>query len=292
VGYGVSGVYLFLTSLSNASGAPILEASSILPVVLTGADDTDEASARLRALWNERSKSRRPGGRVAISASSVPFMLNDVGETEVGASPFMDAVFTLVSSDGVPTGFSASGVGGIGALDAGVGDMILLGDPFASLTLSRGAVDGWAPRLDVSVTGEVARAGFPVDDPILDTLACLCGTENVDGGGNGPRPNNEAGFVAAATADAYLSSVVGGFMGGGLGIPLGNGGGGMVAEVDVTMGRGAATLARREFSLSLGGSSFWGVKGWSSLTDWASREDWWSSPTAYKSSSSCRLRSS
>jgi hypothetical protein len=274
VGYGVCGEYLFLTSLSNASGAPILEASSIFPVVLTGADDTDDASARFRALWNERSRSRSPGGRVAISASSVPFMSNDVGETEVRTSPFMDAVVRLVSSDGVPIGFSASGVGGIGALDAGVGETMLLGDPFVSLALSRGAVDGWVTRLDVSVTGDVARAGFPVDDPILDTLACLCGAENVDGGGNGPRPNNEAGFVAAATADAYLSSVVRGFTAGGLGMPLGNGGGGMVAEVDVTIGRGAATLARREFSFSLGaGSSFWGVEGWSSLTDWASRDD-------------------
>ena len=264
------------------------DASSIFPVVLRGADDTDEASARLRAVWKERSKSRSPGGRVAMSASSVPFRSKEVGERDVGASPFMDIVCTLVSSDGVPTGFSASGVGGIGALGAGVGDTTLLGDPFAALAFG---AEGWVARLDVSVMGDVARAGFPVDDPILDTLACRWGADDVDGGGNGPKPNNEAGFVAAATADAYLSSV-GGLTAGALGMPLGNGGGGIVAEVDVTIGRVAATLARREFSLTLVvGSSFCGVEGWSSLTDWASREDWWSSPTAYKSSSSCRLRS-
>lgn len=125
------------------------------------------------------------------------------------------------------------------------------------------------------VTGDIVRAGFPVDEPTLDMLPCRIGP--VVGAGNGPRPRREAGFVAAATADAYLSSVGGrAACAAGFGTPFGNGGG-AVAVVDVTIGRAVATLARRfeiAGSLALVGSSFWGVGGWSSVTDCASREDW------------------
>ena len=107
------------------------------------------------------------------------------------------------------------------------------------------------------VTGDIVLAGFPVDEPTLDILPCRFGT--AAGAGNGPRPRRDAGFVAAATADAYLSSVGGRVAcAAGFGTPLGNGGG-AVAVVDVTIGRLVATLARRfEIigSLDFVGSSF------------------------------------
>src|ERR1700736_2044158 len=101
------------------------------------------------------------------------------------------------------------------------------------------------------MTGDIVRAGFPaVDDPILDTLACLLGVGV--GAGRGPSPSNDWGLVAAATADAYLSSVGGRAAWGGIfGTPFCTGTGGMVAAVDVTTGRLVATLARR-----LAGTSF------------------------------------
>ena len=138
------------------------------------------------------------------------------------------------------------------------------------------------------------RAGFPVEDPMLEILACLFGAEF--GGGRGPSPSNEAGFVVAATAEAYFNSVEGRVVcAGGFGTPFGTGRGGAVPAVDVTKGRLVATLARRAVgAISLGFdvlSSFWDVGG-SSVTDWASREDPWSlSPTPNMSSSSCRFRS-
>jgi hypothetical protein len=111
----------------------------------------------------------------------------------------------------------------------------------------------------VKATGEAARAGLPVEDPILDTLACLFGPGV--GGGNGPSPSNDDGFVAAATADAYLSSVGGRIdCAGGFGIPFGSGGGGAVAAVDVTTGRFVATLARR-----IAGAGSLGFEGVSSF---------------------------
>ena len=125
----------------------------------------------------------------------------------------------------------------------------------------------------VATTGELARAGFPPEDPMLETLACLIGGAVVAGGGNGPRPSNEAGFVAAATAEAYLSSVGGrAVCEAGFGTPFGpDGNGGAVAVVEVTTGLLVATLARRfvvEGSFALtGGSSFRGVGGCSSVTD-------------------------
>jgi hypothetical protein len=128
----------------------------------------------------------------------------------------------------------------------------------------------------VKATGDIVRVGFRGDDdPMLDTLACLLGA--AVGGGRGPSPRSDAGFVAAATAEAYFSSV-GGRAGctGTFGIPFGTGTGGTLAVVDVTMGRLVATLARRlavTFSLALTGSSFWGVGGCSSVTDCASRDD-------------------
>ena len=61
----------------------------------------------------------------------------------------------------------------------------------------------------------------------------------VDGAGNGPNPNNEAGFVAAATAEAYFSSVGGRVVVvDGLGMPFGCCGSGGAGVVDVTTGRG------------------------------------------------------
>src|SRR5208282_4432246 len=123
------------------------------------------------------------------------------------------------------------------------------GDPLAATDLSfcRGNIgpDGAAGcevLLEAKATGEVVRAGLPVEDPILDTLACLFGPGV--GGGRGPSPSNDAGLVAAATAEAYFNSI-GGLVGcaSGLGIPLGTGRGGAVAAVDVTTGRLVATLA-------------------------------------------------
>ena len=96
-----------MLSLSNASGAPSRDASNIFPVVLTGADDADDASARLRALWKECNRSRRPGGNIAISASSVPFTSKDVGDSDVVASPFKDAVVTTAGS-GIDDGVSVT----------------------------------------------------------------------------------------------------------------------------------------------------------------------------------------
>lgn len=93
-----------MLSLSNASGAPSREASNIFPVVLTGAD-TDDASARLRALWKECNRSRRPGGNMAISASSVPFTSKDIGDSDTVPSPFKDAVLTAGGS-GIADGVS------------------------------------------------------------------------------------------------------------------------------------------------------------------------------------------
>lgn len=163
------------------------------------------------------------------------------------------------------------------------GEARLFGDPLAAADLSfaRGniGVGGGAVCCEgvfAVAMGDIVRAGFPVEDPMLDMLACLWGP--VVGGGKGPRPSIDAGFVAAATADAYLSSV-----GGrvacveGLGTPFCTGNGGAVAAVEVTIGRLVATLGRRadgigSFALDIG-SSFCGVGGWSSVTDCASRDD-------------------
>jgi hypothetical protein len=113
----------------------------------------------------------------------------------------------------------------------------LFGDPLAATDLSfcRGNIgpDGAAGcevLLEAKAIGEVVRAGLPVEDPILDTLVCLFDPDV--GGGSGPSPSNDAGLVAAATAEAYFNSV-GGRAGcaGGLGIPLGNGSGGAQADL-------------------------------------------------------------
>ena len=207
-----------MLSLSNASGAPSRDASSIFPVVLTGADDTDEASARLRALWKECRRSLSPGGNIAISASSVPFSPNVVGES-LKTSPFSDKALIAGSSGGAETGVPtvSSAVVGSGTGVATAGDAALFGDPFGAVTdlsLFNGNIGsdedeaGGCDELEeINVMGDVARAGFPVDDPMLEILACRMGAD--DGGGNGPRPSNDTGFVAAATADAYLSSIGG-----------------------------------------------------------------------------------
>jgi hypothetical protein len=133
------------------------------------------------------------------------------------------------------------------------GDGTLFGEPLAAtgFSLFNGKIGtdeapGSEVPLVMRVTGEVVRAGLPVEDPILDTLGCLLGIATVAGAGRGPSPSNDAGFVAAATAEAYLSSVGGLFdCDGGFGTPFVTGTGGAVAVVDVTIGRLVATLARR-----------------------------------------------
>jgi len=147
------------------------------------------------------------------------------------------------------------------------GDETFWGDPLVVTFLSfargyagtDGAIVGGVLFV-IETTGELARTGFPPEDPMLDTLACLIGAAVAAGGGKGPRPSNDAGFVAAATADAYFNSV-GGRVAceAGFGTPFADGNGGTVAVVEVTTGLVAATLARRfvvEGSFGLGVSSF------------------------------------
>ena len=86
--------------MSKESGALNRDASSIFPVVLKGAEDTEDDCALLRAVWKERNRSRRPGGNIAISASSEPFIVNVVG----------DSVKPRSSVQGVTTGNGTSGV--------------------------------------------------------------------------------------------------------------------------------------------------------------------------------------
>ena len=166
-----------------------------------------------------------------MSASSVPFNPNVVGES-LSTSPFRDRAVAVGSSGGAETGgLVVSGVvvcSGTGA--SAVADVADLGDPFGAVTdlsLFRGNIGadedgaGGCDELEeVRVIGDVVRAGLPVDDPMLETLACRIGAD--EGGGKGPRPSTDIGFVAAATADAYLSSIGGrADCGGGFGTPFG-----------------------------------------------------------------------
>jgi hypothetical protein len=155
-----------------------------------------------------------------------------------------------------------------GVADSTDGEAVSFGEPFVAMDFSLwiGKIGnggaGCCEGVFVCVTGDIVRAGFPDDEPTLDILPCLIGP--VVGAGNGPRPRRDAGLVAAATADAYLSSVGGRVAcAAGFGTPLGNGGG-AVAVVDVTIGRVATTLARRlemVGSFDFAGSSFCGVVG-------------------------------
>ena len=169
-----------------------------------------------------------------MSASSVPFKPNVVGES-LKTSPFSDRVLTTGRSAGAEIGVltvsEADACSGR-AVDTD-GDAALFGDPFGAVTgLSLfsgnigndddgGGGGGGCDELEeVSVTGDVVRAGLPLEDPMLETLACRMGAD--EGGGNGPRPSKDAGFVAAATAEAYLSSIGGrAAWGGGFGTPFG-----------------------------------------------------------------------
>jgi len=102
-------------------------------------------------------------------------MSNDACETDARASPFINIVLTLVSSDGVATSLSPSCDDGTGALEAAMGETALFGDPFAAMALSLDVdgTGGCVATVNVSVTGEVVLAGLPIDEPTLDTLACL-----------------------------------------------------------------------------------------------------------------------
>jgi len=219
---------------------------------------------------------------MAISVSSAPFTPNVDGDSEISRCPFADSFTVRALGCG-----SSAGSGGAcnsgktsGVADSVDGEAVSFGEPFmvADLSLWRERIGngggGCSEGVFVCVTGDIVRAGFPVDEPTLDILPCLIGP--VVGAGNGPSPRRDAGFVAAATADAYLSSVGGRVdCAAGFGTPFGNGGG-TVAVVDVTIGRVVTTLARRlemAGSFDFTGSSFWGVGGWSSLTDCASKED-------------------
>lgn len=157
---------------------------------------------------------------MAMSASSVPFNPNVVGES-LNTSPFSDKVLTAGRSAGAETRvlLVSGAVVCSGTAVATAGDVALWGDPFGAVTdlsLFNGNIGtdddddeagGCDEPEEVNVMGDVVRAGLPLDDPMLETLACRMGTD--DGGGNGPRPSNNAGLVAAATADAYLSSIGG-----------------------------------------------------------------------------------
>jgi len=154
--------------------------------------------------------------------------------------------------------------GGAGVTDAKGGEARLFGElvTVADFSFCNGNTGAGGADCCV-VTGDVVLAG-PAAEPTLEILACRCGVV-ATGGGKGPRPNNEAGFVAAATADAYFSSVGGRVVVvDGLGTPFGCGSGG-AAAVDVTIGRVCATLARRLFAgvsfAFTAGSSFCGVGG-------------------------------
>jgi len=166
-----------------------------------------------------------------MSASSVPFNPNVVGES-LNTSPFSDRALIAGSSGGAETGvLTVSGtVVGSGTGVATAGDVALIGDPFGAVTdlslfngkigTDEDVVGSCDAPEEINVMGDVARAGLPLDDPMLETLACRMGAD--DGGGNGPRPSNDAGFVAAATAEAYLSSIGGrAACGGGFGTPFG-----------------------------------------------------------------------
>ena len=156
---------------------------------------------------------------MAMSASSVPFNPNVVGES-LNTSPFGDKVLTAGKSAGAAETRVLVVSGAVVCSEtavATIGDAALWGDPFGAvmdLSLFNGNIgtdddetSGCDEPEEVNVMGDVVRAGLPLDDPMLETLACRMGTD--DGGGNGPRPSNNAGLVAAATADAYLSSIGG-----------------------------------------------------------------------------------
>jgi len=252
--------------VSKASGAPCRDISNIFPVVLTGAEETEDDSALLRALWKERNRSRRPGGSVVKSTSLVSSRPNVVGDSD-NVSPF---VVCRLFSDCAAEGSSTTGVGCTEADVSGRfvaveidGEDVCFGElpGISPLRGNTGTDDCCDALLDAIAVGEVVRAGFPAGDVILDTtldtLACLTGA--AIGGGSGPRPNIEEG-VLAATAEAYFSSVAGRVgWDAGFGTPFVVVAGGAVAAVDVTMGRAAATLDRRFGADSLafgGGSSF------------------------------------
>ena len=102
-------------------------------------------------------------------------MSNDGCDTDARASSFINVVLTMVISDGVVTRLSPSCVNDTTVLEAGVGETALFGDSFVAVALSldAGGIGGCVATVDVSITGEVVRAGLPIDDPTLDTLACL-----------------------------------------------------------------------------------------------------------------------
>jgi hypothetical protein len=218
---------------------------------------------------------------VTKSTSLGSLKLNDLRESDNAVSPFEVSGLASVDCTDVVDGSSTMGVGWVdidasgcivavetGGVDACLGELL----DFSPLSGNIGTDDCCEVLLDVITVAEEGWTAIPggeaTFDATLETLACLA--ELGIGGGNGPRPRIEEG-VLAATADAYFNSVPGRVgCDVGFGTPFAAGANGAVAAVDVTTGRGAATLERRlatdSFALWFV-SSFCGVCGWSSVTD-------------------------
>lgn len=114
-------------------------------------------------------------------------MSKDIGDSVIGPSPFNGLVLTAGGSDNdgeelLTVSSVGTGIGGSGREWTTEGRATLFGDPLAvDLSFCNGNIgrdeDGVCVRAaEAEITGDVVRAGFPDDDPMLDTLACLFDT--------------------------------------------------------------------------------------------------------------------